>query len=189
MKITTILGSPRKKGNTSKVLAAFEEEMKLRGHKVTRINLADKNIAGCRGCFVCNKTTDAPGCPQKDDAAAVFETMIGADAVVYGAPLYCWCFPAQMKALLDRHVSLVTGFETPKHKSLMEGKKTALLVTCEGPVEENADLIQTVFDRMNGYMKSSVVGKYIVPGCTTPDKMGAKAAKAAKKMAADFGRM
>ena len=50
--------------------------------------------------------------------------MIGADALVYAAPLYCWCFPAQMKALIDRHVSLVTGFETPKHKSLIEGKKT-----------------------------------------------------------------
>ena len=53
MKIATVLGSPRKKGNTAAALAAFEEEMKSRGHKVTRINLADKNINGCRGCFGC----------------------------------------------------------------------------------------------------------------------------------------
>jgi multimeric flavodoxin WrbA len=189
MKVVTILGSPRKKGNTAKVLDVFEADMKKRGHKVSRVNLADKKINGCNGCFVCNKTIDAPGCPQKDDAQKVLDQMMAADALVYATPLYCWCFSAQMKTLLDRHVSLVTGYGTPKHNSLIEGKKVALLVTCEDKIAGNADLIQTVFDRMCSYIKTDVVGKYIVPECTTPEKIAAKAAKAGKKMAVDFAHV
>jgi multimeric flavodoxin WrbA len=109
--------------------------------------------------------------------------MISADAIVYATPLYCWDFTSQMRALIDRHVCLVSGFETPSHSSALEGKTTALLVTCEGPVKDNADLIQIMFDRLNGYAKSFVAGKFILPGCVSPDKIGDKADKAAAKMA------
>ncbi|MFA6448803.1 MAG: flavodoxin family protein [bacterium] len=188
MKVTTILGSPRKKGNTAKALEVFEAEMKSRGHKVKRVNLSDKTVKGCTGCFVCAKTPDAPGCPLKDDAQKIFDAMIGSDALVYATPLYCWCFSGQMKILLDRHVSLVTGYGTASHKSLIEGRKAALLVTCEDKAEGNADLIQTVFDRMSGYTKVNITGKYIMPDCTTPEKVAAKAARTGRKMAVDFCR-
>ncbi len=39
MQITTILGSPRKNGNTATVLELFEELMAQQGHEVDRINI------------------------------------------------------------------------------------------------------------------------------------------------------
>ncbi len=186
MKITTILGSPKKKGNTAKVLGLFEEELANLGHDVERVNIARHNVKGCLGCGVCQKKPDEPGCVQKDDAVSIFEKMMAADAVVYASPLYCWGFSSQIKALIDRHFCLVTGSGSPEYKSLIDGKRTALLVTCGGPIENNADLIQALFDRLNNYGNCNVVGKFVVPFCTTPDEIGDKAAETAKKMATDI---
>lgn len=185
MKITTILGSPRKKGNTAKVLG-FVEEIVSQNHEVDRVNISDCEVRGCLGCGACQKMPHEPGCVQKDNAVSILERMIGADVVLYTSPLYCWGFASQMKALIDRHFCLVTGYGSENHTSLLEGKRTALLVTCGGPVENNADLIQQVFDRANQYCKAHVIGKHVVPFCTTPDLLGADAVEIAKKIANDI---
>jgi len=185
MKVTTILGSPKKKGNTAKVLGALEDLISQR-HEVDRIDIADFEIKGCLGCAACKKVTDEPGCVQKDDAVALFERMMSSDVLIYASPLYCWGFSAQLKALIDRHFCLLKDFGTPPYTSLIADKRTALLVTCAGPVEDNADLIQEVFTRMNDYVKGTVVGKYIVPFCTTPDAMGENALETARKMVGDI---
>ena len=186
MKVTTILGSPRKKGNTAKVLSWFEEELKNQGHEAERINIVDRDIKGCLGCGTCQKVTDEPGCVQKDDAVSVFENMMAADVLIYASPLYCWGFSSQMKELVDRHFCLITGYGSPEYRSLLADKRTALLVTCAGPIEDNADFIQGVFDRLNNYGNCNVVGKYVVPFCTTPDAIGEEALETAKKMAQDI---
>ena len=185
MKVTTILGSPREKGNTAKVLGLFEELI-MQDHEVDRINIASRKVNGCLGCMKCREVTDEPGCVQEDEAGSIFERLIDADALIYASPLYCWGFSSQMKAFIDRHFCLVKGYGSPDHKSLIAGKRTALLVTCGGPVENNADLIQGIFDRVNNFVKCNVVGKYIVPFCTTPDAMGTEALETAKKMAGDI---
>ncbi len=66
MKVTTILGSPKKDGNTAKVLGLFEEIIS-QDHEVARIDIATSNIKGCLGCHACQKVPDDPGCVQKDD--------------------------------------------------------------------------------------------------------------------------
>ena len=186
MKVTTILGSTKKKGNTAKVLGWFEDELTNLGHEVDRINIIDREVKGCLGCGTCQNKADEPGCVQKDDAVAIFENMMSADAVVYASPLYCWGFSSQMKALIDRHFCLMTGYGSPEYISLLDGKRTALLVTCGGPIENNADLIQSVFDRLNNYGNCNVVGKYVAPSCTTPDAISDEAMETARKMAKDI---
>jgi multimeric flavodoxin WrbA len=185
MRVVTILGSPKKKGNTNKVLS-LAEELIAREHEVDRINIIDYEVRGCRGCGACERNPDEPACVQKDDAEEIFQRMLKADALIYATPLYCWSFTAQMKAFLDRHFCLVTGYGTPNFKSLMADKPIALLLTCAGPVEQNADVIQTIFDRMGGYLQCSEVGKYIVPGCTRPEELGEAAEETAKRVAADI---
>ena len=185
MKILTILGSPKKNGNTAGVLGMFEG-LVADGHEVDRLNIADVEVAGCVGCYACQEHPDEAFCAQKDDAQGIFHRILEADAVVYAAPLYMWGFPAGIRALLERHLALVTGYRKPDYKSLIEGKRVALLVTSGGPVENNADLIQTVFDRLADWGQVDVVGKYMVPDCTTPDALPEAAEAAAKKMAKDL---
>ena len=45
MRITTLLGSAKKKGNTATVLGWVEEELKSLGHDVERIYLNNKSIS------------------------------------------------------------------------------------------------------------------------------------------------
>ncbi len=185
MKIATILGSPRRKGNTANVLSRFEALVAPK-HEVDRIDIASHMVNGCLGCGKCREKYDEPGCVQKDDALAIFERMMKADALVYASPLYCWDFSAQMKALIDRHFCLVKGYGTPDYKSLLDGKRVALLVTCDGPIEENADVIQVVFDRVSDYSKCETVGKYIVPSCAAPGVIDSAGGQVARRMAADI---
>lgn len=188
MQVTTILGSPRDRGNTATVLGLFEELITQQGHEVDRIHIVDYEVNGCLGCQACQKASQELACRQQDDAVGIFKRMIASDAVVYATPLYTYGFTAQMKALIDREYCLVTGNGGPEYRSLLKGKRSVLLVTCGGGIEDNADLIQEVFDREGQYQQWNIVGKYVVPYCTTPDELGDEALGTARQMAGDIMR-
>ena len=184
MKITSVLGSPRpKKGNTAKVLGWVEEELRAKGHDVDRIDIVDKKVNGCKECYTCQGIPDEPGCPQEDDAKEIFERLMASDAVLFASPLFCWGFSSQIKPLIDRHFCLVTGYGTPNWKSLLEGKRAGLLVTCAGPIEENSELVVQMFQRLMDYAKISSAESLIIPFTTTPDAMGAEIKEQAVKFA------
>ena len=186
MKVTTILGSPKKNGNTATVLGRFEALIAPQ-HEVERVNVTDYQVGGCLGCQACQRVLDEPGCAQKDDAEALLKRLMAADAVVYATPLYDWSFTAQIKALLDRHYAMVKwAADGSVASALLKGKPVALLVTCAGPVEGNTDLVQTTFDRTANYLQAKTVGKYVVPFCTAPQQLGEAAERIAQTMAADI---
>jgi len=185
VKVLTLMGSPRHEGNTNALLRMFEERMSS-NHEVERINLTNFDVTGCRACYACRGNTEAHGCVLQDDGIKLLDRIIAADAVVYATPLYMWGIAADLRAFMERHLSLVKGYMTPEYKSLVAGKKTALLVTCAGPVDNNADLVQTTFDRFAEYASVEVVGKYVQPFCTEPNAFGDEAAALADKMAADM---
>jgi multimeric flavodoxin WrbA len=183
MKIITLLGSPRKKGNTAKVLSMFENIVS-QAHDVEHIHIPRYKVGGCLGCYKCKERKDEPGCVQEDDALTIFEKLIAADAVVYASPLYCWGFTSQIKPLIDRHFCLVSDDGTPDHASLISGKPVALLVTCGGPVEGNCDAIQSIFKGFADYLMLKAKGNFILPHCTTPDAIGENGAELAEHLAA-----
>jgi multimeric flavodoxin WrbA len=181
MHILTLFGSPRRRGNTHAVLSQFEGLASAQ-HSVERITVAALDVRGCLGCRRCQKIFDRPGCPQKDDAQAVFERILAADLIIYASPLYAWDFTAQMKALFDRHFCLMKWDSQPFF-SLMQGKRAALLVTCGDAVEDNADVIQTIFARQMACLQTSVAGNFILPHCTPTKARGTEGALLAREMA------
>ena len=150
--------------------------------------MVDYDVRGCLGCKHCQNVFDQVGCPQKDDALAIFERILAADLLVYATPLYCWSFTAQMKALLDRHFSLMKWDSQP-YFSLMRGKRAALLVTCGDEIEGNADVIQTVFARQMKCCETEVAGVYILPHCTVEKARGEEGAQLARQMASELLRL
>lgn len=163
MKITTILGSPKEKGKTSQALTMLEDKLTALGHEAERIWICRYTIRGCIGCYACMANNDEPSCVQKDDAVSLFQRLVNSDAIVYAVPIYFFDFTAQFKAFLDRHYCLTVDFGTPAASSMLAGKKIALLITCMGLEEGNADLAQVIFDRsMNGILKCNVVGKHVI---------------------------
>jgi multimeric flavodoxin WrbA len=170
MKVITILGSPRKKGKTAQTLDLLEDNLIAQGHEVERIHLTDHQIKGCLGYHSCMKKNDVPGCVLKDDAVPIFEKIILADVIVYASPIYCFDFTSQFKTFLDRHWCLTQNFGTPYASSNIVSKRVALLITCMGMAEQNADLAQEIFERsMRGVLGCNIIGKYVVPLSEAPD--------------------
>ncbi|WP_300673497.1 flavodoxin family protein [Desulfoluna sp.] len=171
MKVLTLLGSARKKGNTARALGWVEEELKSLGHEVEQIDLTRKEIKGCLGCAKCKENPKAIACIQKDDAEGILTKMMEADATLFTSPAYFWGVTAQVKALMDRSWSLVTGFHTPDHVSLVEGQRQALLVTGGGQYENNVEPIFTGFGRLQNFYKTVNAGELFIGGCTIDGNM------------------
>jgi multimeric flavodoxin WrbA len=186
MRIVTLFGSPRKKGNTATVLGWVEEALRSQGHEVDRVDVVKHKINGCLECYTCQKKPDEPGCPQKDDALEIFQRMMDADVVVYASPMFCWSWTAQIKPLIDRHFCLVTDLGDGVYKSLLEGKKVALVGTCAGPMEANGKHLVEQFSALVDYSKARLVGQLFVPSCTTPEAIPEKARHQAVELAKDI---
>jgi multimeric flavodoxin WrbA len=182
MRIMTILGSPRKQGNTAKVLGWTEDELRAQGHEVERINVVDHPLKGCVSCYHCKQDPDTPNCAHTDEGNEFFARLMGFDGFILASPLYCWGFSSQLKAVIDRMFCLVTPLEG-SNKSLVAGKRTAMIITSAGPEKDNADVMHFVFQRAMGYLQCEPKDALIVPGCTMPDAIGGDAKAGAQELA------
>ncbi len=186
MKIIALQGSPRKKGNTAKVLGLVQDEVESSGNEFESIYLTSKKINGCLACAKCKDFPDSIGCVQKDDGIEILEKMVKADLVIFTSPLYFWGVTAQLKAIIDRTYSLYTMYHQPNHTSLVDGQRQALLATGGGPYENNAEPVFTAFRRLQNPHKAVNAGELYIGKCTTPDDMDdsikAQAIEFAKKI-------
>lgn len=66
MKILVLNGSPRKKGNTRRMIDAFQEGAVSAGHQVDVVDVCRKQIGGCMACEYCH-IKGRGVCVQKDD--------------------------------------------------------------------------------------------------------------------------
>jgi len=181
MNIITILGSPRKKGNTSTLLSFLEEKLK-KDNLVRRFNIPLKGINGCLGCDRCQEIADEPGCVHSDFLAEILDEICSADLVIYSSAIYAWDFTSQMKGLIDRHYSLVKWKSEP-NRHLIKDKSVALLATCAGGPGGNGDLITEIFKRQTDYLKCRNLGSFIIGNCTEPENMKKEAFDTVEEMA------
>lgn len=171
MKLLALMGSPRKNGNTAALLQEIQTSAP-ENWEVEIIALTDYQIHGCTGCSRCQMDTEHFTCVQKDDGNMLLGKIVAADAVLYGTPLYGHNYSGQLKIFLDRHIPLFK-FVDGKDKavdemeilSVIENKPVGLVVSCQGPVENNTELIQMLFDKFCESSLAKCMGKYIFPFC------------------------
>lgn len=183
MRIMTILGSPRRQGNTAKVLGWIEEQLQADGHEVDRANILDYRVQGCGECMACKKGT-IELCSIGDDANALFRRMVAADLVLIAAPVFCWGFPAQIKGLLDRMFCLMDMAGEQPAAPWRRGKPMGLLLTGGGEEADNADLVIRGFEQLVQWIKGRMAGHWFVGGCTEPEAIG----EDMKKRAVEFAK-
>ncbi|QTE70577.1 flavodoxin family protein [Clostridiales bacterium FE2011] len=107
MKVLVLNGSPKKKSDTFRMAAAFLRGLnKNQEHEVQIVNVIDKKIAPCRGCFGCWQKLDGH-CVIEDDQNALLDEYRSADIIIWNFPLYCYGMPSHLKAFLDRTIPLV----------------------------------------------------------------------------------
>jgi multimeric flavodoxin WrbA len=171
MRIMTVLGSPRRQGNTAKVLGWIEERFRADGHEVESANILDYRVQGCGECMACKKGT-VELCSIADDANALFRRMATADLVLVAAPVFCWGFPAQIKGLIDRMFCMIDFDGERSDVPRLHDKGMALLLTGGGEEADNGDLVVRGFVQLVEYLKARLAGHLFVGGCTTPDDLG-----------------
>lgn len=72
--------------------------------EVQTINVVDRHIEYCTGCFACMRNGGT--CIHGDDMRAILEEILSSDLLIWSFPLYCYGMPAPLKALLDRTLPL-----------------------------------------------------------------------------------
>ena len=121
--VLVILGSPRKKGNSSTLAARISRGAKSAGAEVETLFLQDLKISPCRGCDTCQKH-DSKGCTIKDDMQEIYRKLIKADAWVIASPVYWFTMSAQTKIFMDRCYALPAYAKNP-----FAGKRIAIAMS------------------------------------------------------------
>ncbi len=99
MKILILLGSPRKKGNSTSLAQAVGAAAAERGAKVQEIRLNDLHIRPCQGCGGCDKNGI---CTISDDMTPLYAECDSAERIVLASPIYFYGLSAQAKLFADR---------------------------------------------------------------------------------------
>jgi multimeric flavodoxin WrbA len=100
IKVLAFAGSPRRGGNSETLLDWVLEAMgSEEGVRIEKFALVEANVNPCRGCNACETLNR---CVQRDGMDMLHDRIIGADAIVLAAPIFCMGINAQTKALIDR---------------------------------------------------------------------------------------
>ena len=112
MRILALNSSPRSGGQskTELMLDHLVEGMRDAGAEVEIVNLREKTIKNCIGCFTC--WTKTPGkCIHKDDMTnELFPKWLKSDLVVYATPLYYHIMNGAMSTFRERTLPAAQPF-------------------------------------------------------------------------------
>ena len=106
MKILALNGSPKRdRSDTMHITRAFLEGMRdAASQEIHVIDVIDRHIEYCTGCFACKRNGGT--CIHNDDMKAILNEILESDLLLFSFPLYSYGMPAPLKALLDRTMPL-----------------------------------------------------------------------------------
>ncbi len=155
MKVLALNSGPRPDAQsyTVMMLNPLIEGMREAGADVEVINLREKKIRNCIGCFTC--WTKTPGkCLHKDDMThELFPKFLAADLVIYATPLYFHTINAAMAAFMERTLPAALPFfeegEDGKtyHPTRHKVPASVLLTVCGFPEASEFDAMLEFFSR------------------------------------------
>lgn len=166
MNILLLNGSPKANAsNTLKAADAFIQGLAAgQSNEVVRVNLSEKQIKDCSGCFCC--WTKTPGtCIHRDDMDVLLPQFIKAELVIWSFPLYYFGMPSRIKAFMDRLLptnmpTLIQEDGQPKHPTRYDfsHQKHILISTCGfHTAAHNYEALEMQFDIAFGDKVTSIL--------------------------------
>ena len=123
--ILVLLGSPRKKGNSTTLAKQIMQGAEAAGAKTEAIYLNGLNVKPCQACYACQKK-NSDGCAVDDDMQALYPKLLASDAWVIASPVYWFSMSAQTKIFMDRCFAL---FNAEMEISPLYKKKIAIAMS------------------------------------------------------------
>jgi multimeric flavodoxin WrbA len=151
MRITCVLGSPRRNGNSEVLAKRFGDTAAKLGAQVQTFALGELHYRGCTACMGCKTKSDK--CVLQDDLTPVLESVREGDVLVMATPVYLWDVSSLLRGFIERTYSyFVPDFATNPNPSRLKPGKKLVFIQTQGQPGENmfADLfsrIEPIFKR------------------------------------------
>ncbi len=150
MKVVAFNGSPRKDGNTFRLINHVFRPLQEAGIETELVQLGGQVIHGCKACFHCMQTKSGR-CVQADDPLNEYvEKLLAADGVILGSPTYFADITPELKAFIDR-----AGFVARSQGNMLKRKVGAAVLAVRRAGSTHA------FDTINHFF---LISEMIVPG-------------------------
>ena len=163
-KILILAGSPRKGGNTDRLVEAFVKGA-CDDNTIEIVSVADYKVNPCIGCNSCF-TREENRCFQNDDMTKIYEKLAKADTVIIASPVYFYGISAQLKAIVDRlHTPMRNGFNI---------KKLGLILVGAAELPELFDSMIAQYRLVLNFFKLEDVGMVLVRGAREKGDVGKK---------------
>jgi multimeric flavodoxin WrbA len=124
-KVVVLLGSPRKKGNSTALAKQIIHGAESSGAMVEKVYLNGLNIKPCQGCYSCRKP-NSRGCVVDDDMQTVYPKVQTADRWVIASPVYWFSMSAQTKLFMDRCFAM---FKETAQENYLLNKRIAIAMS------------------------------------------------------------
>ncbi|MEJ2716360.1 MAG: flavodoxin family protein [Deltaproteobacteria bacterium] len=127
MKVLGIYGSPRKGGNSDRLLNEALKGAESVRADVSSIRSRDLKILGCLECGGCDDTGQ---CVVDDDMQDVYPRLLEADVIIVASPMFFYGVTSWVKALIDRCQALWNKRmmeKTPEQRKSYEGGRGYLI--------------------------------------------------------------
>lgn len=146
-----INGSPRKTGNTARLMESALEGAGDAGSTTELVNLYDLNYKGCVSCLGCKRRGGAwyGSCVIKDDLTAVLEKARMADVLLLGSPIYYGAMTGAMRSFLERLLFPYMDYAGPDSSLFRGDVKTGLIYTMGMPEERFEKYFREFFEFSN----------------------------------------
>jgi len=105
MRLVAFNGSPRKNGNSTRLLQELLRGAHDAGDLIDEYTVKDLVIKDCRGCLRCNIIKRCS--LRNDDWEAVSGKILAADRLVFATPVYFHHVSASLKKIIDRFRSFI----------------------------------------------------------------------------------
>lgn len=164
-RIMCIAGSPRRHGNSSRLLDACMAGIEAAGGITDALVLAQTPVDQCRGCNACSRDGV---CVMKDVMTEVYPRLDSADAFVIATPVFFATVPGTLKALYDRCQPYwarryVLGMERRAHR-----RPGALLLVGGGGDPYGTGCAETPTRSVLGVLDSEMTYSLVVEGPDRP---------------------
>jgi multimeric flavodoxin WrbA len=150
MRVLAFNGSPRKDGNTVRLIGHVFEALRAEGIETEMVQAGGNLIHGCIACYECFKRKNGRCAIEDDMVNGCIEKMRQADGIILASPTYFADVTSETKALMDRG-----GFVARANGNFLRRKVGAAI-----SVARKAGAIHA-FDTMNHFF---LISEMIVPG-------------------------
>lgn len=159
MKVTIICGSPRKNGNTARILYEIIKALKEQSFDISQYFISELDIAYCCGYKHCETNGE---CIQNDDVKTIIDDIASSQLVVIASPDYWGDITGQLKVFIDRCTPFGNTNSSRKYKS--NGTKgVAIAVRAGQNKKENDNLVHTI-EHFLGHLDIPLISSFTVEG-------------------------